>query len=99
MDALACQQPPGQARSSLQPGINEPSGELRKRVARRREDGGAPARGRSRHHLAVIGTFLRFFLLRVIGARGAAILGAIAFILGRRRQRDLPRRGEIDRTS
>jgi hypothetical protein len=40
----------------------------------------------------VIGTFLRFMLLRVIGARGAAILGALAFILGRRRQRDLPRR-------
>ena len=40
----------------------------------------------------MIGTFLRFFLLRVIGARGAAILGVIAFILGRRRQRDLPRR-------
>jgi hypothetical protein len=57
----------------------------------------------------VIGTFLRFLLLRVIGVRGAAILGAIAFILGRRRQRDLPQRdlsrrdlpprGEIDRTS
>jgi HAMP domain-containing protein len=47
----------------------------------------------------VIGTFLRFFLLRVIGARGAAILAAIAFILGRRRQRDLPPRGEIDRPS
>jgi HAMP domain-containing protein len=47
----------------------------------------------------VIGTFLRFMLLRVIGARGAVILGAIAFILGRRRQRDLPRRGETDRTA
>ena len=35
----------------------------------------------------MIGTLFRFLLLRVIGARAAAVLAAVALILGRRRRR------------
>ena len=35
----------------------------------------------------MIGTFLRFLFLRVIGARGAVILAVLGFLLGRRRRR------------
>ena len=41
----------------------------------------------SRGDTAMIGTLLRFLVLRVIGARAAAVLAAIALILGRRRRR------------
>lgn len=34
----------------------------------------------------MIGTLLRFVFLRLIGARGAAILGIVAFLFGRRRR-------------
>ena len=49
------------------------------------------------HHRPMIGTFFRFLLLRVIGARGAAVLGALAFVLGRRRRQTRGYGGSYDK--
>jgi hypothetical protein len=38
------------------------------------------------HDAPMIGTLIRFMLLRVIGARGAALIGVAAWLFGRRRR-------------